>query len=94
MNNLRIVLVEPDDVEGLYPFSLTHAAWDIRLGYFTLIERWMRSLPQHRLHVQSTRALIQANSEYTPGSDEFAHGPVLLVTATLVVSPQIGRAHV
>lgn len=92
MERLHVVLVEPDDVEGLYPFSLTHGAWEIRLGYFTLAQRWMQSIPGYKIYVHTNRLQILAASEFQ--NDEslpFAGGPQLFIMSTFVTSPGVMR---
>lgn len=92
MKRLRIVLAEPDDVEGLYPFSLTHGAWDIRVGYYTLQQRWANALPECDVTVQTSRQHIQALYTNLDGvGTVYAPGPQLLVTATFIAAPVVMR---
>lgn len=92
---MHVVLLEHDEAELLYPFSLTHGAWELRAGYYTIAERWAASLPSCRVHVHSHRTnvldafLSSGNVLHT-----YEGGATLLVLANLVLSPASMRAMV
>ncbi len=54
---MQILLIEHDDVGGLYPFSTTHCSWELRAGAFTNLERWKRAVPTASVTVSSHREL-------------------------------------
>ena len=58
--SISVLLIEHADVEGLYPFALTHPSWQMRTGAFTVVERWAACLPEAPIHVHSHRLLHEA----------------------------------
>lgn len=44
-----ILIFEPPTVQNLYPFSILHCAWEVRVGTFRIFERLKRLYPQARM---------------------------------------------
>jgi UDP-N-acetylglucosamine diphosphorylase/glucosamine-1-phosphate N-acetyltransferase len=63
-----ICLIEPQNREGLYPFTLTRATADIRIGIFTIREKWER--------LTGKRAITKV--------DESAHTGAIRIPANLI----------
>lgn len=88
---MHIVLIEHDEADLLYPFSLTHGAWELRAGVHRVIDRWRAALPAHNLHVHTHRTGIldsfQAREPHTICS--YDGGPTLIMLANLIVSPAV-----
>lgn len=91
MNQLHVVLIEHDEAELLYPFSLTHGTWELRAGYYTIVERWNAALPDSSVHVYSQRDGIQAS--YLSRNDHaqlpYQGGSTLIVLGNLLVAPDV-----
>ncbi|MBU3741065.1 MAG: hypothetical protein FGM24_02150 [Candidatus Kapabacteria bacterium] len=85
---MQLVLIEPDDVRGLWPFSATHGAWELRVGHGTILERWQRVLQGHPVVVTSTRPLVEAGfHERQPGTcAAFAERPTLAISADVALT--------
>ncbi len=89
---IQVLLAEHDDVGGLYPFSLTHCAWELRVGAFTILERWQRSVPTASVTVVSERDLhMRSFVERYPATAPYQPLPTLIVAGHLVVSPRVMR---
>ena len=85
---MHVVLLEHDEAELLYPFSLTHGAWELRAGYYTIAERWSVAVPECRVHVHSHRTnVLEAYLSVCKERHAYDGGPTLLVLANLVLSP-------
>jgi UDP-N-acetylglucosamine diphosphorylase/glucosamine-1-phosphate N-acetyltransferase len=92
---LHVVLLEHDEAELLYPFALTHGAWELRAGYYTIAERWAAALPSCRVHVHSHRTnVLEAFLSVSQDLHAYEGGSTLLVLANLVLSPASMRAMV
>ena len=92
MATVQILLLEHDDVEGLYPFTDTHCSWEIRTGHYTILERWTKSLPGHTVSVVSHRDLhLRSFVERHPETPAFVQAPTLLVASHVLLSPEVMR---
>lgn len=85
---MQLLLVEPDNVRGLWPFSATHAAWELRVGHGTILERWQRVNPSMPIVVASTRSDVVAGfyERYPSASVAFAELPTLTISADLALT--------
>jgi len=85
---MQILLVERDDVRGLWPFSATHCAWELRAGYFTSLERWIRVSAPHPVVVHSERPLVEAAflERYGSACSPLSTGPTLVLDAHAILS--------
>ena len=88
---MHVVLIEHDEAELLYPFSLTHGTWELRAGYFTIAERWGAAIPHCNVHVHSHRDGIQASYvsrlDHAPGP--YQGGATLIVLGNLLTAPDV-----
>lgn len=93
---MHVVLVEPDDAELLYPFSLTHGAWELRSGYYTIMQRCQAALPDCRVLVHTQRDLILESfvSRSEGYSAAYEGGPTLLILANILLAPSTLRSMV
>lgn len=88
---LQVLLVEPDSVDRLYPFSATHCAWELRCGLYTILERWQHTLPSASVTVTSHRDLhVRSFVERCQGTP-FQSLPTLTVNAAALLSPSVMR---
>jgi UDP-N-acetylglucosamine diphosphorylase/glucosamine-1-phosphate N-acetyltransferase len=89
---VQVLLVEHDDVGGLYPFSTTHCAWELRVGAFTILERWQRSVPTTSVTVASDRDLhMRSFVERYETTAPYQPLPTLIVAAHVLISPSVMR---
>ena len=87
---IQIVLLEHDDVDGLYPFSATHCAWELRIGAFTIAERWARSLQGSTVAFISHRARHLASFvERYRHTSSYLQVPTLFISGNVLVSPTV-----
>ncbi|HLP28908.1 MAG TPA: putative sugar nucleotidyl transferase [Candidatus Didemnitutus sp.] len=92
MGPVQILLLEHDDVEGLYPFTATHCSWEIRTGLFTILERWQHTLDQYSVSVVSHRDKhVRSFVERYPQTAMFTSAPSLLIAGNVVLSPNVMR---
>ncbi|MBP6510166.1 MAG: hypothetical protein KA339_06380 [Candidatus Kapabacteria bacterium] len=92
MGRVQILLLEQDDVEGLYPFTATHCSWEIRTGLFTILERWQHALPNNSVSVVSHRDLhVRSFVERNPHTTAFVSAPSLLIAGHVLLSPSVMR---
>lgn len=92
MGRVQILLLEQDDVEGLYPFTATHCSWEIRTGQFTILERWQRSVRDNSVSVVSHRNLhVRSFVERYPQTATFTPAPSLLIAGNVLLAPSVMR---
>lgn len=67
-----VLLVEPDTTDLLYPFSLLHAAWEVRCGALRIVDRTEQLFPNtsllfygRELHLRSFLARSSRNNTTT-----------------------------
>lgn len=90
MLDLQVVLLEHDEVEGLYPFTDTHCSWEIRTGLYTIIERWAATLLTTTVSVVSHRDQhVRSFVERHPHTAAFDSKPTLLMCGHVLVSPSV-----
>lgn len=88
MEALQILLIEHDDVRGLYPFSELHCSWELRTGVYSVIERWGACFQNVPVTVSSHRELhLQSYLERFPGTNEFSQTPTLVISGHVLLSP-------
>lgn len=88
-----VLLIEHENADELYPFALTHAAWELRAGFFSIYERWAQAAGNERVSVHSSRSKHVAvfNETYSPkGLNEGS--PLLVVLASVLLSPSQMRS--
>jgi len=90
---MHVVLIEHDDAELLYPFALTHAAWELRAGYYRIVDRWRAAIPECPIHVHSDRLGITEAYHARQGDlhRHYEGGPTLVMLANVVLSPLVMR---
>lgn len=89
---VQVLLVEHDDVGGLYPFTATHCSWELRIGVCTILERWQRAVPMCSVTVASHRELcIRSFVERYSTTAPYQIVPTLIVAGNLFVSPDTMR---
>ncbi len=92
MGPVQILLLEHDDVEGLYPFTATHCSWEIRTGLYTILERWQQTLGHSAVSVVSHRDKhVRSFVERYPHTATFSSAPSLLIAGNVVLSPDVIR---
>lgn len=93
---MHVVLIEHDEAELLYPFSLTHGTWELRAGFYTIAERWRAAIPESTVHVHSHRGEILAAylSRDMHASAPYQGGATLIVLGNLLVAPDVMSAMV
>lgn len=90
--SVQILLIEHDDVGGLYPFTATHCSWELRTGAYTILERWQRSVPTDSITVASHRDLhVRSFVERHPHTAPYRAMPTLIIVGHLLVSPSVMR---
>jgi NDP-sugar pyrophosphorylase family protein len=89
--SLQILLVEHDEVGGLYPFAATHCSWELRVGALTIHERWMRSLPTATITVSTHRQELLDSFVERHGVEPFATQPTLFFSGHVLLSPSVMR---
>lgn len=91
---LQLLLIEHDDVRGLWPFSATHASWELRCGHFTMLERWRAVLPDVPVDVSTPRTSIEAAFRERHGNavTPLEHRPTLVMSAHVLLSPHVIRS--
>ena len=90
---MHVVLIEHDEANRLYPFALTHAAWELRSGYYRIADRWRAALPGCRVHVYTERTEVQSvyQARHTGIDSAYDNGPTLVMLANVVISPSVMR---
>jgi len=89
---LQILLIEHDEVDGLYPFASTHCSWEIRTGAYTILERWGRALPTASVTVHTHRTLhLESFLERHRDTPSFQAVPTLIMSGHVLTSPSVMR---
>lgn len=90
---IQVLLLERDDVQYLYPFSITHCAWELRVGRFTNVERWTNAVIDATVTVASNRDQhVRSFVERNPGAAApFRPLPTLLIGGHVILSPDTMR---
>lgn len=90
---VQILLIEHDDVRGLWPFSATHGSWELRCGHLTMLERWQAVMPGAIVDVSSPRPYIEAAFRERPDAtaQRLASHPTLVMSAHVLLAPQVMR---
>lgn len=85
---LTVLLIEDEGVERLYPFALTHSSWELRIGAYSLLERWSRTLPDARVIVNSHRRSLHELAIERHGPQDIVPGsPLLVMLSSCATSP-------
>ncbi len=90
---IQVLLLERDDVQYLYPFSITHCSWELRVGRFTNVERWANAVLDGTVTVASNRDQhVRSFVERYPGvAAPFRPLPTLLIGGHILLSPDTMR---
>lgn len=90
---IQVLLLEHDDVQALYPFSITHCAWELRVGRFTNVERWANALVDGTVTVASNRDQhVRSFVERNPTvAAPFRPLPTLLIGGHVLLAPDTMR---
>ena len=89
---LQILLIEHDEVEKLYPFTELHCSWELRIGRFTLLERWQHVAHDCNVTVSSDReAHMRSFVERHPLTHTFTSLPTLAIAGHVALAPQVMR---
>ena len=90
---IQVLLLERDDVQYLYPFSITHCAWELRVGRFTNLGRWTNAVIDATVTVASNRDQhVRSFVERNPGAAApFRPLPTLLIGGHVILSPDTMR---
>lgn len=91
---MHLVLIEHPTPEDLYPFTLTHCTWELRVGAYTIVERWQHAVPDlsvsvysHRsLHLAGYRERAELGAEL--GAEHLAV-PTLVMAGNVLLSPSV-----
>jgi len=88
---IQVLLTEPDYVGQLYPMSETSAAWELRLGMFSILERWQAAVPDVVCSVTSHRQNVLESFEERVQVAPFAPFPTLSVLGNVLLAPAVMR---
>ncbi len=89
---VQILLVEHDDVERLYPFTELHCSWELRIGRFTILERWQTVANDCNVTVSSDREQhVRSFVERHPMTSTFETLPTLAIAAHVALAPSVMR---
>ncbi len=92
MSRLQILLIEHDEVEKLYPFTELHCSWELRIGRFTLLERWQQVAHDCNVTVSSDRDMhMRSFVERHPSTHTFASLPTLAIAGHVALAPHVMR---
>lgn len=87
---IHLALIEHHAPEELYPFTLTHCTWEIRVGAYTIMERWQHAVPDLSVSVHSHRPLHLAGyrerAALTVGDPSV---PTLVMVGNVLLSPSV-----
>lgn len=86
---IQVLLTEPDYVGQLYPMSETSAAWELRLGIFSILERWQAAVPDVVCSVTSHRQNVLESFEERVQVAPFAPFPTLSVLGNVLLAPSV-----
>lgn len=90
--SLQVLLIEHEDVGGLYPFSQLHCSWELRTGAYSILERWQKSVPTASVTVSSHRDLhLRSFVERFPNTAHFLARPTLVISGHVLASPSVMR---
>ncbi|MBA2761989.1 MAG: glucose-1-phosphate thymidylyltransferase, partial [Segetibacter sp.] len=81
---MNIVLFDTPSMEKLYPLTLTRAVADIRIGIFTIKERWER--------LTNKTAYVITNPSIQSLYKEAPSGEYLFIDATVLPAPEVVRS--
>ena len=85
---MQILLIEHDDVETLFPFTETHCSWELRVGVYTILERWQQSTSVTHITVASHREQhVRSFVERFPQTGSFVSEPTLIMSGHILLSP-------
>lgn len=91
-SRIQILLLEHDDVERLYPFTELHCSWELRIGRFTILERWQMVADSCTVTVSSDRVQhVRSFVERHPTTSPFETLPTLAIAAHVILAPSVMR---
>ncbi len=87
---MHLVLVE-DQVESLYPFSVLHCSWELRVSRHRFIDLWFERLSPSSIEYSGRPAAVQSFLDRFPQYNLPAvqAGRCLIITASLVPTPEL-----
>lgn len=89
---MQILLIEHDEVEKLYPFTELHCSWELRIGRFTLLERWQHVAHDCNVTVSSDRdEHMRSFVERHPRTNTFESLPTLAIAGHVALAPHVMR---
>mgnify|MGYP001627138927 CR=1 FL=1 len=88
---IQVVLTEPHTIAELFPFSETRCAWELRIGYYTIAERWQVALRDVPICVESFRGSHLASYQERSGSlPQFSTTlPTLFIGGHVALAPEV-----
>lgn len=90
--HVQILLVEHDEVERLYPFTELHCSWELRIGRYTILERWQTVASDCNITVSSDREQhVRSFVERHPITSTFETLPTLAIAAHVALAPSVMR---
>lgn len=91
-HRVQILLIEHDEVDRLYPFSELHCSWELRVGRYTILERWQTVASDCIVTVTSDRANhMRSFVERHPTTQTFHSLPTLAIAGHVALAPQVMR---
>lgn len=88
--SLQVLLIEHDEVDRLYPFAETRCSWEIRTGFFTIVERWTAALPNVSVTVESHRDRhMRSFVERHPDTPAFQQRPTIIIGGHVLLAPSV-----
>lgn len=89
---VQILLIEHDEVEQLYPFSELHCSWELRIGRYTILERWQAVADGCTVTVMTDRgAHLRSFLERAPRTHTFDALPTLAIASHVLLAPSVMR---
>lgn len=79
-----VLLFEKKAEYNLYPFSVMHPSWELRVGMFTLYEKWRKQLPGAKLSFHGRPLHATSFRERKSVKHEAPRGSVLALQANIV----------
>jgi UDP-N-acetylglucosamine diphosphorylase/glucosamine-1-phosphate N-acetyltransferase len=82
----QVLLIEPDSVDLFQPFSSTRCLWELRLGFYTVIERWRAVGGTVHVTTYSNRQFHAASFASRDRECVVSPLPTIILLATAVVA--------
>jgi len=89
---VQILLIEHDGVDHLYPFSELHCSWELRVGRYSIVERWHAVAHDCNVTVTSDRGNhVRSFLEREPSTRPFETLPTLAIAGHVLLAPSVMR---